>query len=247
MGDVIFFETSALVAASIKDLSAGVEHDRYTESKGLLNLSSDTKTKCITTLSIEEQANKVLEKALLNIMENEKIPTTIDEYRKYPTILDAVQRMYNENISLMDRLSTNKDVVAKIENDEVYSMYYDLDADARERPPKTYALSTKYMGLARDINRESMGEYKKKLEKLKEKSIMPDAKDRIILSEAIYLKRERFPDDKFYLSSLDNHFCGFVQPYSQIPAKIEELFDITCLSPQRIIWLLKKRKSSLCV
>jgi hypothetical protein len=93
LGDVIFFETSALVAASIKDLSAGVEHDRYTESKGLLNLSSDTKTKCITTLSIEEQANKVLEKALLNIMENEKIPTTIDEYRKYPTILDAVQRM----------------------------------------------------------------------------------------------------------------------------------------------------------
>lgn len=243
MGDVIFFETSALVAASIKDLNGSIEHNRYAESKGLLNLASDTKTKCITTLSIEEQANKVLEKALLDVMELEKRPDTVEEFRKYSTILDAVQRMYIENISFMDRLSTHKDTIAEIEDNEVYPMYDRLNANIREKPPKAYAVSNKFKGLARDINRDLMDEHRKKLDKLKEKSIMPDSKDRIILSEAIYLKRERFPRDTFYLSSLDNHFCGFKSPFTQIPEKIKEIFSITCLSPQRIIRLITDKKT----
>lgn len=102
MAPVVFFETSTLVAASIRALEGDIEHSKYSEAKGLVNLVANKEIIGITSLITEEQANKVLEKALLDVMELENRPTTVDEFRKYSTILDAIQRKYLENISHMD-------------------------------------------------------------------------------------------------------------------------------------------------
>lgn len=238
---VVFFETSTLVAASIRALKGDIEHDNYSESKGLVNLAAKRKILGITTFTIEEQANKVLEKALLDVMGTDKHTKTIDEFRNYALILDAIQRMYSENISVMDRLSTDKKEVDKIEEEEVYPMYEELDAGVREKPEKTFSSSPKYKGLARDINRRTYSKYKSTLRYLEKKSIIPDYYDRIILSEAIFLKKNRFPQQIFYLSSLDNHFCGFKYPFKKIPEKNKELFDIECFSPSEIMRLIKKK------
>jgi len=241
LSDVVFFETTTLVAASIRALKGNIEHDKYSESKGLVKLAVKRKISGITTFTIEEQANRALEKALLDVMGTNSHSKTIDEIRNYTLILDAIQRMYLENISVMDRLSTDKEEVAKIEEEEAYPMYEELYAGVRERPQKTYTSSPKFKGLARDINRMEMSKHKNTMRKLQEKSIIPDYYDRIILSEAIYLKRNRFPQNKLYLSSLDNHFSGFKYPFKKIPEKIKELFGIECFAPSKIMDLLNKR------
>lgn len=241
MNIVVFFETSTIVAASIRALKGNIEHDKYSESKGLVNLAVKRKILGITTFTIEEQANRALEKALLDVMGTNSHSKTIDEFRNYALILDAIQRMYLENISVMDRLSTEKDEVAKIEEEEVYPMYEELDAGVRDKPEKTYSSSPKFKGLARDINKMVYGKYKNTLRKLQEKSIIPDFYDRIILSEAIYLKRNRFQRQRFYLSSLDNHFCGFKYPFKKIPERNKELFGIECFAPSKIMELINKK------
>lgn len=241
MGKVVFFETSTLVAASVRALEGNVQHDRYSESKGLVNQAAKREIMGITTLNIEEQTNKALEKALLDVMK--KPPDTADEFKNYALILDAIQRMYFENISFMDRLSTNKDEVTKIEVTEVYPMYDELDSSAREKPEKTYSISHRFKGVARDVNRIEFGRYKQKMKQLQEKSIIPDYYDRIILSEAVYLKRNRFQNETFYLSSLDNHFSGLRAPYTQIPETIKENFDIDCQTLSKIMALLRGNSS----
>jgi hypothetical protein len=238
---LVFFETSTLVAASIRALEGSIQHSRYSESKGLVNQAAKREILGITTFNIEEQANNALEKALLDVMELNKPPETIEEFRNYSTILDAIQRMYLENISFLDRLSTDKDEVVRIEEEEVYPMYEALDANVREPPEKVYTISPKFMRTANYVNRIVFGRYKQTMKRLDEKSIIPDSYDRTILSEAVYLKRNRFQKQRFCLASLDNHFCGFKTPYTEIPEKIKELFYIECLSPSNIIPLIKKK------
>jgi hypothetical protein len=241
LAPVVFFETSTLVAASIRALEGDIEHSKYSEAKGLVNLVANKEIIGITSLITEEQANKVLEKALLDVMELENRPTTVDEFRKYSTILDAIQRKYLENISHMDRLSIDKEEVDRIEKEEVYPMYDRLEYEARNRPPKVTSSSPRFKGVARDVNRMIFGRYKRAMIRLEEKSIVPDRIDRIILSEAIYLKRTRFPKEKYCLASLDNHFCGFTAPHIQIPISIKEYFDISCCSPSEIIKKIREK------
>ncbi|GCC11216.1 hypothetical protein IPdc08_01266 [archaeon] len=78
----------------------------------------------------------------------------------------------------------------------------------------------------------------RKMAKLRKKSIVPDPTDRLILSEAIYLKRGRFKNHKMYLASLDKHFSGFAYPYEEIPRRIEEIFEIECLTPGKLLPLI---------
>ncbi|MBU2577536.1 hypothetical protein KKA69_01760, partial [Patescibacteria group bacterium] len=68
--------------------------------------------------------------------------------------------------------------------------------------------------------------------------------DRVILSEAVHLRRKRFPDVEFYLASCDKHFSGFRKPWDVIPKEIKKQFGISCCLPRDITPKFTKKKTS---
>ncbi len=239
---VVFFEVTVLIAASVRevgiDVELKIEHKYYSESKGLINYIKKGKIIGITTVTIEEQANKKLEKAILDELKDKIGKIDKEKFKNYTTLFDSIQRKFIDNIRLMDRLHVDENTTQQIMEKEVNPMYSELSKEETLPPEPVWALSFKFKQLARDITRMQKKQHMKKMDKLKEKSIIPDPTDKLILSEAIYLKRGRFKNYDMYLVSLDKHFSGFANPYEEIPKRIEEKFKIECLTPRMLLPLI---------
>jgi hypothetical protein len=232
---VVFFETSVLIAASIRDIESSpklIEHEFYDGSIGLIRLSSTGMFIGITSYTVEEQAESKLETALKDTIE-ESIGTkelTDMDRDVYSTILDKVERNFRANIRVLDRLATNPEDVRKTKTEEVLPMYGEIAAD---RPSTAWTLDPKLWWVTREVNKI---QWKRFSAGLKWKEIIPDPIDMEILSEAIYLKRNRFPEDAFFLASTDKHFSGSsIEPWKLIPPRINKQFQINCAYPKTIM------------
>jgi len=235
---IVFFEVSVLLAASIF-VTKTIEHKKYSESKGLVNKSKNGKIRGITSFAIEKEAERMLETALKRTIEDGET-IFIDRktiFEQLSTILDTVQRNLNDSIASLDRLKINQQEVTEITDKEVYPMYeklYTAKIEAK-KPTMPFTTSRKFIGVARDVYRESTVRFRGLMKQLDKKSIVPDEKDLRILAEAISLKRNNFKKDTFYIASLDNHFCGKREPYEAIPGEIERKFEIKCRLPIEIL------------
>ncbi|GCC11217.1 hypothetical protein IPdc08_01267 [archaeon] len=129
---VVFFEVTVLIAASVRELDIDeklkIEHKYYSESKGLINYVQKGEIIGITTVTIEEQANKKLEKAILDELGDkiEKMQKDKEKFKNYTTLFDSIQRKFIENIRLMDRLHVDEDITQQIMAEEVNLMYREL-------------------------------------------------------------------------------------------------------------------------
>jgi len=239
MPSVVFFETTVLIAASIREIEFSptpIEHMFYDTSKGLIRLAPKGKIIGIISYTVEEQAERRLEKALKDtIQECIGDRKLIDEdYETFSVILDKVGRNFKENIRCLDRLATSLEQVREVKAVEVLPMYGEL---AGERPPVAWTYTPRLKPVAITVTRLQWERY---LAGLRWKEIIPDEIDMEILSEAICLKRERFSGHRFFLASLDKHFSGSPrEPWNQIPIKIEEQFQIFCNYPNEIIELVR--------
>jgi len=238
---IVFFEVTTLIAASVREFEIEeeflVEHPAYGQSKGLINQIRAGVITGITTFTVEQQAEECLEKAILDELENKKdeIKKDKEKYRIYSTLLDSIQRNFKDNIRMMDRLSTNEKEVMKILKREVDPMYGKIMKIEITPTPSPTTFSPIFRKVAGDISRRQKEGFRKKIEQVMRKSIIPDEMDRIILSEAIFLKRDRYYSTKFYIASLDKHFCGKKSPYARIPIEIQERFDIECKEPWGVL------------
>ncbi len=232
-----------MIAASIREFDENfqIQHPFYDQSKGLVNLVSKGRIVGITTYTVEEQAGDRIEKAILDElkMEKEDIRKDKEKFRIYSNLLDIIQRKFIENIRLMDRLYVDESKKLEILQNEVTPMYRGLLQKAIQRPEWTWSDSPLFKRLAIGLSKYERKKHDLKLKKLEDKSIIPDLTDQHILSEAIYLKRTRFPDYKFCIASCDNHFSGFKEPYEGIPREIEERFGIICDLPANLIQKFK--------
>lgn len=238
MRNVIFFDTTILIAASIREIESApspIEHKFYDGSQGLIRMSPKGKVIGITSYTVEEQAENKLAKALkdtiLECVGNLKLVDK--DYKTYSIILDKVERNFRENIRLLDRLATNLVRVRNIKTQEVFPMYSELAGD---RPSKAWTFTPKLKQVAKQVTKIQWGRY---LDGLKWKGLIPDETDMEILSEAIYLKRERFSQHIFFLVSSDKHFSGSSkEPWNIIPKRIKTQFQIFCNYPNEIINLI---------
>ena len=238
MLSVVFFDTTVLIAASIREIESApspIEHKFYDSSQGLIRLAPKGKIIGIISHTVEEQAENRLEKALKDtIQECIGDRKLIDEdYERYSIILDKVERNFKENIRLLDRLATRLVQVREIKTTEVLQMYSEL---AEDRPPKAWTFTPKLKPVAKQVTKIQWERY---LASLKWKELIPDEIDMEILSEAIYLKRKRFSAQYFFLASADKHFSGSSkEPWNLIPTRIKEQFQILCHYPNEIINLV---------
>jgi len=178
------------------------------------------------------EAENSLEKAIRDEISLSKGEIrTKEKFETFSIIYDSVQRQFKENIKSMDRLRTEETIVGKILTMEVNPMYCKIERDEMIPSMKTWTGDRKYIPLAKEIRKLKLKRLQKKVEKTSRKPIYADPIDRLILSEAIYLKRHRFEDEKIFLASLDNHFSGMSPPYDQIPIEIEKKFGIICKTP----------------
>ncbi|MBI5252873.1 MAG: hypothetical protein HY930_00520 [Euryarchaeota archaeon] len=236
----MFFEVSVLISASVRELDTEdefkIEHPFYPQSKGAVNLIERGKITGVTTYTVENQASKKIEKAILDQIkiETQDIRQNREKYKTYSQLLDTIQRKFSDNIRLMDRLRIDEEGVEDILNNEVNLMYAKLLKDAETPPEKTWSESPRFRGVAIEITKSTWKRHTRTIEELQRKSIFPDPTDRRILSEAIYLRKFRFKDTRFFLVSCDNHFCGMRPPYNEIPREIERKFNIKCLLPERL-------------
>jgi hypothetical protein len=235
---IVFFEVSVLLAASIF-VTKIVQHKRYSDSRGLINKSRGGEITGITSITVERQAERTLEIALKRTIDDEGA-LSIDKtttFEPVSTIFDVVQRNLNYNIESLDRLKTDRQETDKIASEEIYPLYYELyKTKFKEiKPFKPYTESPIYKRLASTIYLESRRRFDKTMTQLDRKSIVPDDVDIQILSDAVFLKRNRFKKAIFYIASLDNHFCGKKDPYTSIPIEIEKKFEIKCRLPNEIL------------
>lgn len=241
---IVFFEVSTLIAASVREVTEDltIEHKFYSESKGLVNLISKRCCRGITTFTVEEQANSKLEKAIQDELREKEAEIRRDKekYRAYTILYDSIQRKFLENLRKMDRLSVDEEKTKEILTKEVVPMYYEIFKEETEPPEAVWSLSARFKRVAIEITNMQRRRHYRKLDKLKEKSIIPDYTDMLILSEAAYLKRTRFKNQKMFLASLDNHFSGISSPYQKIPIEIERRFKIKCLTPIKLITYLRR-------
>jgi len=239
MLSVVFFDTTVLIAASVREVESAptpIEHEFYAGSQGLLRLSPKGKIIGISSYTVEDQAENRLEKALKDtILECMGDLKLLDEdYERYSIILDKVERSFRENIRLLDRLATSVVQVREVKTLEVLPMYGEL---AEDRPPKAWTYAPKFKPVARQVTKIQWERY---LDGLKWKEVVPDEIDMEILSEAICLKRGRFQPHTFFLASADKHFSGSSkEPWNRIPIKIKEQFQIFCHYPNDIIELVR--------
>jgi len=236
---VVFFESTVLIAASIREIELSptpIEHEFYDASKGLIRLAPKGKIIGIISYTVEEQAESRLEKALKDTIQecigDRKLID--DDYETFSTILDKVGRNFKENTQCLDRLATSLEQVREVKTREVLIMYGEL---AGKRPPVAWTYTPKYKSVARGVTRLQWERY---YAGLRWKEIIPDETDMETLSEAICLRRERFSGHRFFLASVDKHFSGSsIEPWDQIPVKIEEQFQIFCKYPNEIIELVR--------
>lgn len=236
---VVFFESTVLIAASIREIKMSptpIEHMFYDASIGLIRLAPKGKIIGIVSYTVEEQAESRLDKALKDTIQDcmgdRKL---IDkDYERFSIILDKVERNFRENIQHLDRLASRLEQVREVKTIEVLPMYGEL---AEDLPPKAWTYTPKLKPVARQVTKIQWERY---LDGLKWKAIVPDELDMEILSEAICLKRERFSAHVFFLASADKHFSGSSkEPWNRIPMRIKEQFQISCNYPNEIIALVR--------
>jgi hypothetical protein len=239
MISVVFFETTVLIASSIREVETTpkpIEHRFYDGSQGLIRFAASGKIIGITSHTVEEQTEHRLEKALKDTIEecmgDRKL---IDEdYERFSTILDKTERKLRENVRSLDRLATLLTQVRQIKTLEVLPMYGEL---AKDSPPRAWTFTPKLKPIAIEVTEIQWRRY---ANSLKYKEIIPDEIDMEVLSEAIILKRERFPSNEFFITSADKHFSGSSKdPWNRIPIRIKEQFKISCCHPNEIINLLR--------
>jgi len=239
MQSIVFFETTVLIAASIREIEHSptpIEHAYYDSSKGLIRLAPKGKIIGIISYTVEEQAERRLDKALKDTIEecmgDRKL---IDaDYKTFSAILDKVGRNFKENVQCLDRLATSLEQVRDVKTREVLPMYGDL---AGERPPIAWTYNPPLKTIAIQVTKL---QWKRYLDGLRWKEIIPDEIDMEILSEAICIKRDRFSGFRFFLASIDKHFSGSPkEPWNQIPIKIEDQFQVLCNYPNEIIELVR--------
>lgn len=235
MPTVVFFETSVLIAASIREVESSptpIQHEFYDGSIGLIRFSSKGKIVGITSYTVEEQAENKLEKALKDTIE-ESIGTqklTDMDRQIYSTIMDKVERNFRENVRVLDRLATNLEEVRKVKTEEVLPMYSNI---AEDRPTAPYTFGSKLKRVTKQV---AVLQQKRYYSGLRWKEIIPDEIDMEIISEAVCLKRNRFSNDTFFLASTDKHFSGSsMEPWKMIPPRINDQFQIDCAYPNEIL------------
>ena len=109
--EVVFFETTVLVAGSISSIVAGtpIKHRHYDETKKLIKKAEKRKITGITTMRVEIQARQKLDKAIKDTMEECLKEATNNEKKKYyeslSIILDDAERKLIKNLEMLDRLS----------------------------------------------------------------------------------------------------------------------------------------------
>lgn len=234
LSNVVFIETSILIASSMggsTDLDK-IKHEKYDASIHLIRKACK-KSICITTYNIDKLAKETLDKAV------EKKCNETGNYDILADALNIIRRKYLENIRTIDILGVIPNEVDKL-FEEVLEMYRQLQNKALEEPQKIETYDSRFIGLARELNKHEKIKHKKLFNKMVDKPLIPDDHDIEHLSEAICIKRNKFNKDIFFIFvSLDNHFIGTYPPYDIIPPEIEKRYNIKCLSPEKVHDFLK--------
>jgi hypothetical protein len=227
---IVLFDVNTILAASIRN------HQNYKESKEMLNALSSTsqghtRLTGIITPTVKSQAEHTLKKALHDTLQNNFDNRHLDQL--YPLI------KHENFLRLLNTLKPYQiphNVVQKIKEEEITPMYDEILKRKIGKPIISLCSSWKLRSTVRNIKKERKGALKSHL---KRKSIIPDATDKMILSEAVYLKREEFQANEMYLVSWDKHFSGNNGFYKDIPERIKKTFGINCVTPKLLLYELK--------
>jgi len=231
-------ETSVLVACSVHaviDQLGAVEDQFYKISSPLFQVFQKHLKKRIgiTTFTVEEEANSVLNSVVLRrisekIKENPETSKKVDFFTTYSTILDICSDNLTKNCSVLLRepipLEERSELVLKIA--EMYRKIKELDLfEILKFKPKPIERRLKIL-----TEKIYESEEKKRLTPILEfmERKPPSIKDYEILAEAAYLASSCGSDISFFMASTDQHMAPFRREERIITNEIKKRFNITC-------------------
>ena len=234
----VIFETSVILPASIhlRVAEREMEHTFYSHCKGCINLIDKKIIEGFTTFTIEGEAEATLDKVLKDTLKKYETDIRKEDLNIiyiFSKLLDKVERNYKEIIRKMNRKKVYDQEVKDILKKEINPFYLDKYKKIMgETPRGTWSTSPRYIRTAKSITEEQKNKYQNMKEKIKR----PGTTDEIIVSEAIWLKRNYFINEDLYLLSNDTAISGYDKElYEIIPKSLEEDFKILSKTSQSFI------------